>query len=274
MQQASEFTPDKPRSPCFAAIGIPREETRSPCSALQIVLTRNKSAEAILISGTYIHPMLVVHVACWISETFALKVSRIVNNFIIAEYKTKLEAAHLHLGETQKQLGDAHLQVEEKTAKVNELNEDLLNIDTQRIKVTEDAGARKKDRQLWASSHAFTFLHLNEERALNYYAIRCHRYKMVGAINKLRSKHPHAEVLFQHKQVPNAINLYGRLRGNKLIKSSRNYCSPTTTERELLEDIKAMCGMTTHQKMLHLAQSLLHQRFSQLPIKCLHTPLI
>src|SRR5438552_2989811 len=43
VQQASEFTPDKPRSPCFAAIGIPREETRSPCSALQIVLTQDKS---------------------------------------------------------------------------------------------------------------------------------------------------------------------------------------------------------------------------------------
>src|SRR5438552_1992951 len=65
---------------------------------------------------------------------------------------------------------------------------------------------------------------------------------MLGAIKKLRHKHPYAEVLFQHKQVPNAINLFERLRTTKSIKVSRNYCSPTTTERELLEEIKTMCG--------------------------------
>ena len=112
------------------------------------------------------HPKLIPHVSCWISPDFALMVSDIINNYFILEYKTKLEAAQRQLNATQQQLDAAQQQADEDKAKITELNDDLVDIDTQRIKLAEDAGHRKKDRQLWASSHAFTFLHLNEQRPL------------------------------------------------------------------------------------------------------------
>ena len=36
-----------------------------------------------LISGTYCHPSLIPHIACWVSPDFALKVSEIINFFIV-----------------------------------------------------------------------------------------------------------------------------------------------------------------------------------------------
>lgn len=40
--------------------------------------------------GTYVHPLLIPHIASWISSAFAIKVSIIVNNFIVNEYKEKI----------------------------------------------------------------------------------------------------------------------------------------------------------------------------------------
>jgi outer membrane murein-binding lipoprotein Lpp len=40
--------------------------------------------------GTYVHPLLVPHIAGWISTKFAFKVSKIVNDFISYEYKQKI----------------------------------------------------------------------------------------------------------------------------------------------------------------------------------------
>jgi hypothetical protein len=42
-------------------------------------------------SGTYIHQDLIPHLACWISPSFALKVSKIVNQYMITEFKQKID---------------------------------------------------------------------------------------------------------------------------------------------------------------------------------------
>jgi hypothetical protein len=45
------------------------------------------------ICGTYVHPLLIPHIASWISSQFGIKVSKIVNNFITDEYITKIKDA-------------------------------------------------------------------------------------------------------------------------------------------------------------------------------------
>ena len=62
-------------------------------SVCKPVHTAHTTLEERLISGTYIHPNLVPHLACWISADVAWKVSEIVENFIINDYKTKLVEA-------------------------------------------------------------------------------------------------------------------------------------------------------------------------------------
>src|SRR5277367_360741 len=55
------------------------------------IQTANITQEDKLISGTYIHALLIPHVACWISEIFAaLKVSEIVNKYMLSENTRKL----------------------------------------------------------------------------------------------------------------------------------------------------------------------------------------
>jgi hypothetical protein len=41
------------------------------------------------LTGSYVHPDLVVHVASWLSPKFAIMVSKIVNNYIISEFERK-----------------------------------------------------------------------------------------------------------------------------------------------------------------------------------------
>ena len=41
--------------------------------------------------GTYVHDLLIPHIASWISPNFAIKVSKIVNNFIIKEHRESLK---------------------------------------------------------------------------------------------------------------------------------------------------------------------------------------
>jgi len=44
------------------------------------------------ITGTYVHPKLITHIASWVSPAFAWKVSEIVNNFIVREKEDEIRA--------------------------------------------------------------------------------------------------------------------------------------------------------------------------------------
>ena len=43
-----------------------------------------------MVTGTYAHPDLVPHIASWVSPSFAIKVSRIVNEYLVKEEKEKI----------------------------------------------------------------------------------------------------------------------------------------------------------------------------------------
>jgi hypothetical protein len=45
------------------------------------------------ICGTYVHQLLIPHIASWISPQFGIQVSKIVNNFITDEYITRIKNA-------------------------------------------------------------------------------------------------------------------------------------------------------------------------------------
>ena len=81
-----------------------RRILRLPSTVYKHVQTINESEEEKLISGTYCHPLLIPHIGCWVSPSFALKVSDIVNNYYIAEFKSKLEETRMALYYTQQDL--------------------------------------------------------------------------------------------------------------------------------------------------------------------------
>jgi hypothetical protein len=54
-----------------------------------LLITINSGNTDTLIRGTYAHPALVPHIASWVSPSFAVKVSRIVNEYFVKEEKEK-----------------------------------------------------------------------------------------------------------------------------------------------------------------------------------------
>src|SRR5277367_5253349 len=156
--------------------------------------------------------MLIPHVACWISEHFALKVSKIMNDYVVSEYKSKLDT-------TQKQLAIKDVQVTqlqdelikstatliqqttEQDDRINSLTEDLIDTNSKHIVAVTALSSKKDELSNWASTHAFSLLNLNDSNLqLPYYAIRCKRRKMAATIKRLRRKHPRAELIFQHRR--------------------------------------------------------------------------
>jgi hypothetical protein len=61
------------------------------------------------LSGTYAHPHLVPHIASWISPEFAVKVSRIVNDHLVREYKEQIREKTDKIDELMKKLDDQNL---------------------------------------------------------------------------------------------------------------------------------------------------------------------
>jgi hypothetical protein len=42
-----------------------------------------------ILTGTYVHPDLIPHIACWVSTKFAIKVSKIINEWVQASQENK-----------------------------------------------------------------------------------------------------------------------------------------------------------------------------------------
>ena len=100
-----------------------------------------------------------------------------------------------------------------------------------------------REKQIWSTTHAFTMLNLHDENARHpYYGIRCQSRRMSGSIKKVRRKHPAAEVIYTQRKVPNAINLFTRLKEQRIVAHCRNYCLPTCTEQQLLYHLHSLCG--------------------------------
>jgi hypothetical protein len=218
-----------------------------PLKCIVKVMTICETPEDKLIRGTYIHMSLVPHVACWISAQFALKVSKIVNNYLVQEYKTMLHVMQQQVTHLQDELiTSTALAIDraiKQDSKIVTLSKEVQDKDNKRIVAVTALDSKKHELNSWASSHAFSILNLNDAKSLMpYYVIRCKRRQMATTVKHLRRRHPQAQIIFQHRRIPNAVNMFDKLRSEKLIKSHRNYCMPTDDEASLLASVTAMCS--------------------------------
>lgn len=81
------------------------------CSdSLSIQITGNQAE----IIGTYLHQDIIVHVASWVSPKFAIMVSKIVNDFLVTEYKSKLKAANKTITSLETKVDNQTLMIEDQ----------------------------------------------------------------------------------------------------------------------------------------------------------------
>ena len=69
-----------------------------------IIKLMNSNKEEIKIQGQYVHPDLIVHIASWASPKIAIRVSTIVNEYIINKYKIELEKQKKELEKQNKKV--------------------------------------------------------------------------------------------------------------------------------------------------------------------------
>ena len=206
---------------------------------LQKVMTSKATVEDRLISGTYAHPLLIPHIASWSSYDFALKVSKIVNEYLVLEYRAKIAAI-----EQQNSLQIAAME-HQNTLLLNEnLNlENLVDNGNKQISLLESMGKNvgqqlqlaqaKLTLRKWSGTRAFLLASTNDSSAKKpYYIIQWKRRGLKPAMNKLVRRHPSAIVVFLHHMIPGNVNMLQRLRDGKHIRSKGNYCEQTAATCE------------------------------------------
>jgi hypothetical protein len=104
------------------------------------------------LSGTYVHQDLVPHIASWISPQFAIKVSRIVNNFIVCQYEQAMREKNGEISqlkmlnekiekkykEEERRYEETKRSLDEARRKLDLANENIQKID-QEGKITSGA---------------------------------------------------------------------------------------------------------------------------------------
>ena len=135
------------------------------------VKTANNTPTEQLKSGTYCHPDLIPHIACWVSADFAMKVSKVVNGYITLEYKNKLDAMELQLEQATELREAATLDAYRAQQQVEQKDQQVQQKDQQLQQKDLELQAKEQRHQVWSSSHAFSMLRTNEPAA-NYHTMQ------------------------------------------------------------------------------------------------------
>ena len=192
-----------------------------PSPPYKIVHNLNQTDVERVISGTYCHPLLIPHIACWVSPDFALMVSEVVNGYITMQYKAHLASAKKSLIQKQQDLvatEQAFTITQGQLVTTTQQNRNLsqvivnknkalnLNNIANRLMTKQVDKARERFKQ-WSLSNGFTLIKKNANHAYPYYAVRCQNHTMQSTLKRLQTQHPHMQVIFQTQHVPNGVNL-------------------------------------------------------------------
>ena len=119
----------------------------------KLVKTFNQTEIEKVISGTYYHPLIIPHIACWISPEYALRVSEIVIDFHVGECKSRLEEEqtrrqHAEERARQEKAGrEAAAQILQATTQILQVTEQQVEVMTRELAYADEE-VREKDRVL------------------------------------------------------------------------------------------------------------------------------
>jgi len=180
-----------------------------------------------LIRGTYVHELLIPHIASWISPQFGIKISKIVNSFIINEYNNTLKKKETTINslneklqtilqdnkEMKRMLEDNQLRLDKTFDKLVGVNKELIDIkdklDDTNNKLyiaTDDRVVKTKSR---STSEYLIILKTDDiEEAYKYYIIRCQK----RSINQQIREKPNYREIKRIRSCPNSNNLFNRIK--------------------------------------------------------------
>ena len=196
-----------------------------PTDDLMLTITGGKITS---IRGTYAHPDLIPHIASWASPAFAVRVSKIVNEYYtkkVIKAKNKLikrkdDKIDELLAENRlqtKKIGKMDKRIKRllsKHDKLHDQNEEILH------KVDHISNDRVVSTGRVANDHLLVILKNNDdpddydedETIYDYHALRVMRKSKNARLVEHTKRHPQMEVLSEITYSPNSINLWNRIK--------------------------------------------------------------
>jgi hypothetical protein len=212
-----------------------------------------------IIRGTYVHPDLIPHIASWESPKFAVKVSKIVNEYYNSKERHKhqreLGEKNDKIDELMMKVDNQMVKIDKQTAKIDKLlhknkkvSHKLTVVKEQNDELLDKIDKISEDRVVTAPNdmdkHVFIIMRDDSEEAVRskkYYAIRTKRRTSKTAIKKYQMEHEDSTILINIEYNPNSINLWDRVKAklSKKIRIRVNYFGLKSgyTEQQLKEDI-------------------------------------
>ena len=237
--------------------------------------TNNKEIEPIVtikgggkitqIRGTYVHPLLIPHIASWISPVFAIKVSKIVNEFLITEYKNKLlekEQENLSLINKMdimlKKMDEQNKKMDEQTRKMDEQAK-KIEVETRELKeqnnkqidnlselqITVNKISNKLNCAHMPDNNELSDRFLVMKSDVDYYFIRAQDRNIYNAIKKQEDKgYKRIKDLIKSESIPNSIYLWNTIKDELIkegkIKTYRNTFNLNISESDFITIIKSI----------------------------------
>ena len=238
-----------------SALGIPRAEENKSF----IIINGGKNQ---IIKGTYVHELLIPHIASWISSKFAVKVSKIVNSFITNEYINEIRDKNNKICNLEEKLNiiiennketnskyeellkyskKAEKQNRKLEQKLDDTNDNLTDIKEELSESNKklDYACKKldiavEDRSPKTEEHekleSIAILKCTKKKALfRYYCIRGQLYHVNKRIKKKTTEEKYEEIL-RINDVTNSVNIWNRLK--EKLRKKVEYCG---NEMNLLE---------------------------------------
>ena len=224
-----------------------------------IITIKGGNKKLQLITGTYVHPLLIPHIASWISPVFAIKVSKIVNEFLITEYKNKLLEKDKKLMEKEnenlslmnkmdlmlKKMDEQTKQMKEETRELKEQNNKQmdklseLQITVNKISNKLDSCAHMPDNN--ELSDRFVVM----KSDVDYYVIRAQDRNIYNAIKRQEDKgYKRIKDLIESESIPNSIYLWNTIKDElikeKKIKTFRNTFNLNIPESDFITIVKSI----------------------------------
>lgn len=228
--------------------------------------------------GTYAHPDLVPHIASWASPKFAVKVSKIVNEYftreairvqkeLLGEKDDKIDELNSKVdqlldGNIELRLGNESLakqnkKMDHRIKRLLSQNGDLyeLNLDVSH-KVEHISNDRVVSTGDAINDHLLVIIKNNideeeyddDELCYEYHALRVMRKSLKARLSNHNTRYPDMKILTEIAYSPNSMNLWTRIKkqlgtGKKkklMIDNCKFNLKKNYTEKQLIKDIKAI----------------------------------
>jgi len=164
--------------------------------------------------GTYAHPLIIPHIASWISAEFAFRVSHIVNDHLVREYRETIRVKDTTIDELSRKIDnltsinlDQTSMLEQHRRMLQAMNENVIESVSALHKVSDKSVPFERlPNQL---TEQLVILHIGDE---DYEAIRAQSKYVQNKIRTTCRENPGARVVTQMQLRPNSRELWIAVR--------------------------------------------------------------